>query len=151
MANFLSQDISQLANVLTDIWAGQGGSSSVTDAASRVYASSALGACLLVCLAFMALCFVAGELTGNLSQVDKLWSLTPAAYMWVIATHPSNSKGRDNSLARVWLMLALVQMWSFRLTFNFWRRGEVIHIHQYIYYYLYITAVQYLQFSLTTQ
>ena len=73
----------------------------------------------------MALCFVAGEVTGNLSQVDKLWSLAPAVYMWVIATHPSHvAEGRDKSMARVWLMLALVQMWSVRLTFNFWRRGE---------------------------
>ena len=123
-AGFLSQDIAQLCKVVGDIWNSH--EDGLTDAASRVYASSALGGCLMVCTAFMALCFVAGEVTGNLSQVDKLWSLAPAVYMWVIATHPSHAaaEARDKSVARVWLMLALVQMWSIRLTFNFWRRGE---------------------------
>lgn len=30
-------------------------------------------------------CFVVGELTGNNSQMDKLWSLLPIAYTWIIA------------------------------------------------------------------
>ena len=66
----------------------------------------------------MILCFIAGEFTGNLSQVDKLWSLTPAAYMWTIYTHPTV----ENS-PRLLLMLILVQLWSLRLTYNFSRRG----------------------------
>ena len=32
-----------------------------------------------------AFCFVVGELTGNNSQMDKLWSLLPIVYTWVIA------------------------------------------------------------------
>ena len=32
------------------------------------------------------LCFVLSTLTGNYSQVDKLWSLIPVVYMWIIAT-----------------------------------------------------------------
>ena len=32
-----------------------------------------------------AFCFIAGEATGNNSQMDKLWSLLPIAYTWVIA------------------------------------------------------------------
>ena len=32
-----------------------------------------------------AFCFIVGELTGNNSQMDKLWSLLPIVYTWVIA------------------------------------------------------------------
>ena len=66
----------------------------------------------------MILCFIAGEFTGNLSQVDKLWSLAPAVYMWTIYTHPTVEKS-----PRLLLMLILVQLWSLRLTYNFSRRG----------------------------
>ena len=65
---------------------------------------------------FMILCFVAGEFTGNLSQVDKLWSITPVVYMWILYTHPTVDKS-----PRLLLMLVLVQLWSLRLTYNFTR------------------------------
>ena len=32
-----------------------------------------------------AYCFVVGELTGNNSQMDKLWSILPIVYTWIIA------------------------------------------------------------------
>ena len=32
-----------------------------------------------------AFCFIVGEATGNNSQMDKLWSLLPIAYTWVIS------------------------------------------------------------------
>ena len=69
-----------------------------------------------LCMLFMILCFVAGEFTGNLSQVDKLWSITPVVYMWIIYTHPTVDKS-----PRLLLMLVLVQLWSLRLTYNFTR------------------------------
>ena len=62
------------------------------------------------------LCFVVGELTGNVSQVDKLWSIVPVAYAWIITAQA----GYD---ARMVLMSALATLWGVRLTYNFSRHG----------------------------
>lgn len=61
-------------------------------------------------------CFVVGELTGNNSQMDKLWSLLPIAYTWVIA-----AKGGMST--RLVVMACLATLWGIRLTFNFARKG----------------------------
>lgn len=63
-----------------------------------------------------AFCFIVGELTGNNSQMDKLWSLLPIAYVWVIAV-----KGGLNT--RLVVMAILATIWGIRLTFNFARKG----------------------------
>ena len=61
-------------------------------------------------------CFVVGELTGNNSQMDKLWSLLPIAYTWVIAA-------RGGMTPRLAVMAVLATLWGCRLTFNFARKG----------------------------
>ena len=61
-------------------------------------------------------CFVVGELTGNNSQMDKLWSLLPIAYTWVIAV-------RGGLSTRLVVMAVLATLWGIRLTFNFARKG----------------------------
>ena len=38
-----------------------------------------------VYLVFAVLCFVVSSLTDNYSQVDKLWSIMPVVYAWLIA------------------------------------------------------------------
>ena len=63
-----------------------------------------------------AFCFVVGELTGNNSHMDKLWSLLPIAYTWVIA-----SKGGFST--RLVVMAVLATLWGIRLTYNFGRKG----------------------------
>lgn len=68
---------------------------------------------LLVAIVY---CFVIGELTGNNSQVDKLWSLLPIVYVWVIAYYGSFSP-------RLIMMSVLVTFWGLRLTYNFSRHG----------------------------
>jgi steroid 5-alpha reductase family enzyme len=60
--------------------------------------------------------FVVGQLTGNNSQVDKLWSIVPAPYAWYMTW----KGGMDE---RMVLMAVLVTIWAARLTFNFARRG----------------------------
>ncbi len=60
--------------------------------------------------------FVVGQLTGNNSQVDKLWSIVPAPYAWFMTW----KGGMDE---RMVLMSVLVTIWAARLTFNFARRG----------------------------
>lgn len=61
-------------------------------------------------------CFVVGEITNNNSQVDKLWSILPIIYVWVVADYGDYSP-------RLLLMAVLVTLWGARLTYNFSRHG----------------------------
>ncbi len=61
-------------------------------------------------------CFIVGEATTNNSQMDKLWSLLPIAYTWIIAAKGGMSP-------RLVVMACLVTLWGLRLTFNFARKG----------------------------
>lgn len=63
-----------------------------------------------------AFCFIVGELTGNNSQMDKLWSLLPIAYTWIIAVN-------GGMAPRLVVMALLATLWGVRLTFNFARKG----------------------------
>ncbi len=69
-----------------------------------------------VLLATWITCFTLGELTGNVSQVDKVWSLLPIVYTWMVAAHGDFSP-------RLLLMAVLVTAWGSRLTYNFSRHG----------------------------
>jgi len=60
--------------------------------------------------------FTLGQLTGNYSQVDKLWSIVPVIYVWYMAY-----LGQWND--RMLIMAILVTLWGMRLTYNFARRG----------------------------
>ncbi len=62
------------------------------------------------------LCFVVSSLTDNYSQVDKLWSIIPVPYVWIIAFY-------SDFEPRIVLMSVLVTLWAARLTYNFARRG----------------------------
>jgi len=72
--------------------------------------------CGWVVAGVIAYTFVVGQLTGNNSQVDKLWSIIPIVYAWYM-TH----LGGWND--RMVLMSVLVTLWGVRLTYNFSRRG----------------------------
>ena len=63
-----------------------------------------------------AFCFIVGEATGNNSQMDKLWSILPIAYTWVVAVKGGMS-------ARLLVMAVLATIWGIRLTMNFARKG----------------------------
>lgn len=67
-------------------------------------------------LAVALTCFVVGEITANYSQVDKLWSIVPVVYAWVLTVQG----GLD---PRMLLMAGLITVWGARLTYNFWRQG----------------------------
>jgi steroid 5-alpha reductase family enzyme len=71
---------------------------------------------LLGALVVALLCYVVSEITGNCSQVDKLWSVVPVFYVWYMAY-----KGSFDP--RLILMAFLVTVWGVRLTYNFSRRG----------------------------
>jgi steroid 5-alpha reductase family enzyme len=57
-----------------------------------------------------------GELSKNYSQVDKLWSILPIVYVWVVA-------GYGNYAPRLVIMAILATIWGIRLTFNFAQKG----------------------------
>jgi len=60
--------------------------------------------------------FIVGELSGNNSQVDKIWSILPIVYVWVVASYG------DFSL-RLVIMAILVTIWGIRLSANFAMKG----------------------------
>jgi steroid 5-alpha reductase family enzyme len=72
----------------------------------------------LLCVYAVAagLCFVVSTITNNYSQVDKVWSIIPAPYAWIIAY-------QSGFEARIVLMACLVTFWAIRLSYNFARRG----------------------------
>jgi steroid 5-alpha reductase family enzyme len=63
-----------------------------------------------------SLCFVVSTITNNYSQVDKVWSIIPAPYAWIIAY-------QSDFEPRIVLMACLVTFWAIRLSYNFARRG----------------------------
>lgn len=69
---------------------------------------------ILACHVVALLTFTVSTLTGNLSQVDKLWSILPCMYAWMCSGDGSS---------RTTLMAVLTTLWSIRLTYNFYRRG----------------------------
>jgi steroid 5-alpha reductase family enzyme len=69
-----------------------------------------------VMVVIAALCFVIGEVTGNVSQVDKLWSIVPVLYSWIVTA-------RSDFDDRMVLMSVLATVWGARLTYNFSRHG----------------------------
>lgn len=69
-----------------------------------------------VCFAAATVCYLISVLAKNYSQVDKLWSVMPILYAWIVAA--------DTDFApRLLLMASLVTLWGIRLTYNFGRRG----------------------------
>lgn len=77
---------------------------------------NALMSVIYILIGVIAYCFIVGELTGNNSQVDKLWSLVPIPYVWIIAAY-------GDYAPRLILMTVLVAIWGLRLTYNFSRHG----------------------------
>lgn len=70
----------------------------------------------IICACSVLYCFVVGEITNNNSQMDKLWSILPEIYAWVVA-----AKGNMNP--RLVIMAILATVWGARLTYNFAKKG----------------------------
>ena len=77
---------------------------------------STLKTLLIICGASALWCFVVGEISRNNSQMDKLWSILPIVYTWVIAAD-------GGFKTRLVVMAVLATLWGCRLTFNFARKG----------------------------
>ena len=72
---------------------------------------------VLTCGGFASGCWLVSVLTGNYSQSDRLWSITPAVYVALFAAAADFADPRLN------LMLLLTVAWGARLTWNFARKG----------------------------
>ncbi len=71
---------------------------------------------ITVCIISMAYCFIVGELTGNNSQMDKLWSILPIVYAWIVVA-------KSGMNPRLIVMAILITIWGVRLTYNFAKKG----------------------------
>jgi steroid 5-alpha reductase family enzyme len=79
--------------------------------------TDALTVALYACALSAVWCWVASLVTGNYSQVDRLWSILPVLYVFHFAAHGGFTD------ARLALMTTLVVLWGTRLTYNFARKG----------------------------
>ena len=71
---------------------------------------------VIVCGSSALYCFIVGEISRNNSQMDKLWSILPIAYTWIIAA-------KSGFNPRQVIYAILVTLWGVRLTINFARKG----------------------------
>lgn len=72
--------------------------------------------CLIIAGCSALFCFIVGEISHNNSQMDKLWSILPEVYLWIIAA--------ENGMnIRSIIMASLATLWGIRLTYNFARKG----------------------------
>ncbi len=78
--------------------------------------SSTLTKVVVIYLVAAIICFIVSTIANNYSQVDKLWSIMPLPYTWVVAWESGFEP-------RLVLMAVLVSIWGIRLTYNFSRRG----------------------------
>lgn len=69
-----------------------------------------------ICVISMAYCFFVGEITKNNSQMDKLWSILPIVYAWIVV-------GKSGMNLRLVVMATLITIWGIRLTSNFAKKG----------------------------
>lgn len=81
-------------------------------------------------------------LTGNYSQVDRIWSILPVLYAWGFfysslpsgwtfgALFKSIWRNEASSPLRLIVMCALITMWGARLTWAAWRRGYFTWAHE---------------------
>ena len=76
-----------------------------------------LHAAFFACAAVAAFAWLTSIVTGNFSQVDRLWSIVPPLY---VAWFAAQAGFHD---ARLDLMAALSTVWGARLTYNFARKG----------------------------
>jgi steroid 5-alpha reductase family enzyme len=71
---------------------------------------------IVITVVVIAYSFIAGELAKNNSQVDKLWSILPIVYSWIVTVY-------GDFAPRLVLMSCLVTLWGVRLTINFALKG----------------------------
>jgi steroid 5-alpha reductase family enzyme len=72
---------------------------------------------LVLCVLLAAACWLISVVTGNYSQVDRLWSIAPPIYACHFAAWAQPAD------PRLTIMALLAVLWGVRLTYNFARKG----------------------------
>lgn len=60
-------------------------------------------------------------------KVDRIWSIVPFVYCWLLASRPVWIPGEKLN-ERLVIMTFLCTFWGLRLSYNFWRKGKLIII-----------------------
>ena len=102
---------SQHHNYCSDNYYGAGGSLFLLFESSN-NSNNPYQSTFLLCNCVAVFCFIISSISGNFSQVDKLWSILPSIYAWMCVVD-----------TRTTVMAILTTLWSVRLTYNFYRRG----------------------------
>jgi len=71
---------------------------------------------------FIVSTYVVSIISGNCSQVDRLWSLIPITNCWIFGLRPVFFSTEKLDI-RVGIMSILVTIWGLRLSYNFYRKG----------------------------
>ena len=69
-----------------------------------------------LCVAIIVGCWLLSVVTREYSWVDRIWSVAPPVYAWLMVAYGPASP-------RLVLMAGLISLWGARLTFNFARKG----------------------------
>ena len=72
---------------------------------------------LFVAGTISACCWIASLITKDTSWVDRIWSIVPVIYVWIVAIAAGLTDPRLDTMA------ALVTLWGARLSLNFARKG----------------------------
>ena len=83
-----------------------------------------LSASILALAVLASGCWLVSVVTGNCSQTDRLWSITPPVYVGIFAAWEGFTD------LRLDLMFALTLAWGARLTWNFARKGGYSRGHE---------------------
>jgi len=86
---------------------------------------TALSTVVVIAACFGALAWIVSLVTGDTSQIDRLWSIVPVIYVWVFVAFAHFHSVRLNVIA------VLVLLWGARLTYNFWRKGGYRGVEDY--------------------
>jgi steroid 5-alpha reductase family enzyme len=79
---------------------------------------------LFACHLLALYTFILAIITGNYSQVDRLWSIIPSLYAWSYVYFEYSKNGtQTDTFYRLFIMSVLITSWSIRLTLNYWRKG----------------------------
>ena len=72
------------------------------------------------------MCWLLSVITGNSSQVDRIWSIIPIVYTFIFAATDLRllfNSNYDELNMRPIVIFLLVAVWGLRLTWNFARKG----------------------------
>ena len=80
---------------------------------------------LHICLPFAIICFITTELTGNIGQVDKVWSIIPTLTCWYTTFLHWQWNGFNEVNVKYVVMSSLVTVWAVKMLRGLYARGGV--------------------------